>query len=158
MLLFCSNNYLGLANHPEVVEAAREATARYGASSGSSIYRVRVLEQKPNGDFGAGPLLLQFGVANTLTGAFRGVGFDADAPGFARGAILMQSEARVILPGLDPTTRQFAPRMVRAPLADGGATPLSLVVDDTDRDGLIEVLASSADSTKLLKLDSGFRR
>ena len=33
---FCSNNYLGLANHPEVVEAAREATARYGASSGSS--------------------------------------------------------------------------------------------------------------------------
>lgn len=36
VLLFCSNNYLGLANHPEVVEAAREAIARYGASSGSS--------------------------------------------------------------------------------------------------------------------------
>ncbi len=35
-LLLCSNNYLGLANHPEVVEAAREATARYGASSVSS--------------------------------------------------------------------------------------------------------------------------
>ena len=36
VLLFCSNNYLGLANHPEVVEASREATARYGASAGSS--------------------------------------------------------------------------------------------------------------------------
>jgi len=36
LLLFCSNNYLGLACHPEVVEAARLATARWGASSGSS--------------------------------------------------------------------------------------------------------------------------
>jgi len=36
LLLFCSNNYLGLACHPEVVEAARLATARWGASSASS--------------------------------------------------------------------------------------------------------------------------
>ena len=36
VLLFCSNNYLGLANHPDVVEAAREAAGRYGASAGSS--------------------------------------------------------------------------------------------------------------------------
>ena len=36
VLLLCSNNYLGLANHPEVVEAAREASARYGASAASS--------------------------------------------------------------------------------------------------------------------------
>jgi 8-amino-7-oxononanoate synthase len=36
VLLFCSNNYLGLANHPEVVEASRQATARYGASASSS--------------------------------------------------------------------------------------------------------------------------
>ncbi len=35
-LLFCSNNYLGLANHPEVVAAARDALARYGASAVSS--------------------------------------------------------------------------------------------------------------------------
>lgn len=35
-ILFCSNNYLGLANHPAVVAAAREAAARYGAGSGSS--------------------------------------------------------------------------------------------------------------------------
>jgi len=36
VLLFCSNNYLGLANHPEVVASAAEATAKYGASSVSS--------------------------------------------------------------------------------------------------------------------------
>jgi 8-amino-7-oxononanoate synthase len=36
VLLFCSNNYLGLANHPEVVEAARLATLRFGAGAGAS--------------------------------------------------------------------------------------------------------------------------
>ncbi|HLC35935.1 MAG TPA: glycine C-acetyltransferase [Anaerolineales bacterium] len=30
VLNFCSNNYLGLANHPRLVEAAREAVMRYG--------------------------------------------------------------------------------------------------------------------------------
>ncbi|MBX3356023.1 MAG: aminotransferase class I/II-fold pyridoxal phosphate-dependent enzyme [Phycisphaeraceae bacterium] len=32
---FCSNNYLGLANHPEVVEAAHEGLRRYGAGTAS---------------------------------------------------------------------------------------------------------------------------
>ncbi len=35
-LQFCTNNYLGLADHPEVIEAAREATARYGLGAGAS--------------------------------------------------------------------------------------------------------------------------
>src|SRR5512140_3143028 len=30
VLNFCSNNYLGLANHPKIVEAARDATKKYG--------------------------------------------------------------------------------------------------------------------------------
>lgn len=36
VLLLCSNNYLGLAAHPAVIEAAREATARFGAGTGAS--------------------------------------------------------------------------------------------------------------------------
>ena len=30
VLNFCSNNYLGLANHPKLVEAAKNATKKYG--------------------------------------------------------------------------------------------------------------------------------
>ena len=36
VLLLCSNDYLGLAAHPAVVEAARQALARFGVGSGAS--------------------------------------------------------------------------------------------------------------------------
>ena len=36
LLAFCSNDYLGLASHPLVVEALREGAALYGAGSGAS--------------------------------------------------------------------------------------------------------------------------
>jgi len=36
VFLLCSNNYLGLAGHPALVEASREATGRYGAGTGGS--------------------------------------------------------------------------------------------------------------------------
>ncbi|OBS08290.1 8-amino-7-oxononanoate synthase [Acidihalobacter prosperus] len=36
ILAFCSNDYLGLANHPEVAASLREATHRYGSGSGSA--------------------------------------------------------------------------------------------------------------------------
>ncbi len=35
MLVLCSNNYLGLANHPQLKQAAIAATRKYGAGSGS---------------------------------------------------------------------------------------------------------------------------
>ena len=35
-ILFCSNNYLGLANHPRVVAAVTEAIERYGHGAGAS--------------------------------------------------------------------------------------------------------------------------
>jgi glycine C-acetyltransferase len=35
VLMFCSNNYLGLSNHPRVKEAARRAIDTHGAGSGS---------------------------------------------------------------------------------------------------------------------------
>jgi glycine C-acetyltransferase len=36
VLLFCSNNYLGLADHPAVKEAAVDAVRRFGAGSGAA--------------------------------------------------------------------------------------------------------------------------
>jgi 8-amino-7-oxononanoate synthase len=36
MLAFCSNDYLGLASHPQVIAALREGAERYGAGSGAS--------------------------------------------------------------------------------------------------------------------------
>jgi glycine C-acetyltransferase len=36
MIMLASNNYLGLTNHPKVVEAARQAALQYGTGSGSS--------------------------------------------------------------------------------------------------------------------------
>ncbi|CAN7727840.1 8-amino-7-oxononanoate synthase [Variovorax sp. LjRoot84] len=36
MLAFCSNDYLGLANHPALVEALAEGARRFGAGSGAS--------------------------------------------------------------------------------------------------------------------------
>jgi len=33
---FCSNDYLGLASHPALIEAAREGAARYGVGAGAS--------------------------------------------------------------------------------------------------------------------------
>lgn len=36
MLAFCSNDYLGLAHHPQVVAALQEGARRYGAGSGAS--------------------------------------------------------------------------------------------------------------------------
>lgn len=35
-LAFCSNDYLGLANHPRLIEALAEGAQRYGAGSGAS--------------------------------------------------------------------------------------------------------------------------
>ena len=33
---FCSNDYLGLANHPELIATAQEAVARWGVGAGAS--------------------------------------------------------------------------------------------------------------------------
>ena len=36
MLTFCSNDYLGLANHPKIAQAIAEGAQRYGSGSGAS--------------------------------------------------------------------------------------------------------------------------
>ena len=35
-LNFCSNDYLGLANHPEITQALKEGADRWGVGSGAS--------------------------------------------------------------------------------------------------------------------------
>jgi glycine C-acetyltransferase len=35
-LLLCSNNYLGLADHPKLKKASQQAVERWGTSSGAS--------------------------------------------------------------------------------------------------------------------------
>jgi 8-amino-7-oxononanoate synthase len=75
VLLLCSNNYLGLAEHPKVREAAAEASMRWGAGAGSSrlvsgnMSPHRRLEQRLADFKGTGSALL-FGsgyLANTGT-------------------------------------------------------------------------------------------
>ena len=36
LINFCSNDYLGLANHPEVITACKKGIDRYGVGSGAS--------------------------------------------------------------------------------------------------------------------------
>ena len=36
LINFCSNDYLGLANHPALIEAASKALKQYGVGSGAS--------------------------------------------------------------------------------------------------------------------------
>jgi len=58
VLVFCSNNYLGLADHPEVVEAGIEGLRRYGSGTASvrficgSFECHRLLEEKAAEFFG----------------------------------------------------------------------------------------------------------
>ena len=42
-IAFCSNDYLGLAAHPELIEAAREGAARFGVGAGVSWCGQRVV-------------------------------------------------------------------------------------------------------------------
>ena len=75
VLLLCSNNYLGLAEHPKVREAAAEAAMRWGAGAGASrlisgnMAPHRRLEERL-ADFKGTPSALLFGsgyLANTGT-------------------------------------------------------------------------------------------
>ncbi len=83
VLLLCSNNYLGLADHPAVREAAAEAAMRWGAGAGASrlvsgnMTVHRRLEERL-ADFKGAPAVLLFGsgyLANTgIVSALAGAG------------------------------------------------------------------------------------
>ncbi|MFN8175626.1 MAG: 8-amino-7-oxononanoate synthase [Solirubrobacteraceae bacterium] len=83
VLLLCSNNYLGLADHPRVREAAAEAAMRWGVGAGASrlvsgnMTIHRRLEERL-ADFKGSPSVLLFGsgyLANTgVVAALAGAG------------------------------------------------------------------------------------
>ena len=54
VLLLCSNNYLGLADHPRVRQAAADAAMRWGAGAGASRPHTVVMGAL-SGDAGAAP-------------------------------------------------------------------------------------------------------
>src|SRR5258707_9627064 len=66
VLLLCSNNYLGLADHPRVREAAADAAMRWGVGAGASrlvsgnMHVHRRLEERL-ADFKRTPACLLFG-------------------------------------------------------------------------------------------------
>ena len=63
LLNMCANNYLGLANHPEIIEASREATAKYGYGMGSvrficgtdSLHKLQRPQRRRGRGEGGGP-------------------------------------------------------------------------------------------------------
>ena len=65
-LLFCSNDYLGLANHPAVKEAAKRAIDEHGAGSGAS----RLVAGTLSTSFGLGAA--PFGLHSPAGRAFAG--------------------------------------------------------------------------------------
>jgi glycine C-acetyltransferase len=85
VLVFCANNYLGLANHPEVVEAAQTGLARYGAGTSSVRFICgtfechEALEEKVSGFLGTEAALTYTSCWNANEGLLPAIAGDGDA-------------------------------------------------------------------------------
>ena len=82
---FCANNYLGLASHPEVVEAAREALVRYGFGMSSVRFICgtqtvhKELENRLSAFFGTEDTVLYSSCFDANTGLFEAILGEGDA-------------------------------------------------------------------------------
>ncbi len=143
MLAFCSNDYLGLANHPRVVEALREGASKYGAGSGASHLisghgrAHAVLEER----------LAAF-VAPHLE--------DARALYFSTG--YMANLAVLTALGAEPDAMIFSEALNHASLIDGArlARAAVTVYPHGDVDALAAQLEASSAATKIVVTDSVF--
>jgi len=143
MLAFCSNDYLGLANHPRVVEALREGASQYGAGSGASHLisghgrAHAVLEER----------LAAF-VAPHLE--------DARALYFSTG--YMANLAVLTALGAEPDAMIFSEALNHASLIDGArlARAAVTVYPHGDVDALAAQLEASSAATKIVVTDSVF--
>jgi len=143
MLAFCSNDYLGLAAHPRVVEALREGAHLYGAGSGASHLisghsRAHALLEERLAAFAAPSLV------------------DARALYFSTG--YMANLAVLTALGADADAMIFSEALNHASLIDGArlARANVCVYPHGDVEALRAQLAASSASTKIVVTDSVF--
>ncbi len=143
VLAFCSNDYLGLANHPRVVEALRDGARLYGAGSGASHLisghsRAHALLEERLAAF----------VAPNLV--------DARALYFSTG--YMANLAVLTALGAEPDAMIFSEALNHASLIDGArlARANVCVYPHGDVAALAAQLAASSASTKIVVTDSVF--
>lgn len=143
LLAFCSNDYLGLASHPQVIEALREGAALYGAGSGASHLvsghgRAHHLLEERLAEWMA-PHLEQASALTLCTG-------------------YMANLAILTALGLDADAMIFSEELNHASLIDGARLAKAgvTVYPHGDVDALEAQLRASGASTKIVVTDSVF--
>ena len=143
MLAFCSNDYLGLAAHPQVVAALREGADLYGAGSGASHLvsghsRAHALLEERLAAFEA-PHLVEAGALYFCTG-------------------YMANLATLTALGLDADAMIFSEALNHASLIDGARLARAgvTVYPHGDVAALEAKLIASPASTKIVVTDSVF--
>ena len=144
LLAFCSNDYLGLANHPRVIAALQEGAALYGVGSGASHLisghsRAHAQLEERLAEF-VGPHLESARALYFCTGYMANL------------AVLSALTAS------DPDSEIFSEAINHASLIDGArlARAAVKVYPHADLEALSALLAASNASTKLVVTDSVF--
>ncbi len=143
MLAFCSNDYLGLASHPAVIQALQEGAQRYGAGSGASHLvsghsRAHALLEKRFGEWLA-PFIPQARALYLCTG-------------------YMANLAVLTALGADADAMIFSEALNHASLIDGARLARAgvTVYPHGDVEALERQLGASTAGTKIVVTDSVF--
>lgn len=143
LLAFCSNDYLGLASHPAIVEALREGAHRYGAGSGASHLvsghsRAHALLEERFGEW-LSPYIEQARALYLCTG-------------------YMANLAVLTALGADADAMIFSEALNHASLIDGARLARAgvTVYPHGDAEALEQQLRASTASTKIVVTDSVF--
>ncbi len=142
LLMFCSNDYLGLAAHPALAEALAEGARRWGGGSGAS------------------PLVSGHSAAHAAVAAWLGEAFAAHIPqaralGFCTGYMANMGALGALG---DAGVELFCDRLNHASLIDGArlARARVSVYPHADTEALAALLRASAAPRKLIATDSVF--
>ena len=137
VVVFCSNNYLGLADHPEVVQAGVDGLRRYGAGTASVRFICgtfachRALEQRIARFLGTEAALTYVSCWNANEGLLPALVQERDAivsdalnhASIIDAVRLSRPAARTVFPHSDMAALETT-------LAEGGDAPVTLVVTD----------------------------